>query len=125
MSWSAAGSRAMKRKGQPVTDDEKYRRELAKKLDELLERIEAAREAGDITFLEAADRILDAIRQQANLLHLYAPEKVEVVFVEEFTDPLSPGRARKPNPAMLEAIREVVAREHAEKKAAQNELDEL
>lgn len=107
-----------------MTDDQAERRAIADKLDQLLEQLKAAREAGEISFLEMADRSLQALDQTTRVLDLIAPEKVEVQFVDEFSNPMAPNGA-KPNPELLEAMRKLVLRQRAEEKAAQKELDDL
>jgi hypothetical protein len=100
------------------------RRAIADKLDQLLEKLEAAHEAGEISFLEMVDRSLEALKQTTQVLDLIAPEKVEVQFVDEFSNRMAP-KGVKPNPELLEAMRKLVLRQRAEEKAAQKELDDL
>ena len=99
--------------------DEEHRRRIAAELEQLLEQLEAARDAGDLTHAEWSDRLLRATDQQAKLLHFYPPEKMEVVFVDKFSDAMPVRTA--PSPAVLDAMRKHLA----ERKAEEKDLDEL
>lgn len=90
-------------------DDSKA--EMAAKLQTVIDDLNAARERGEIPVLEVVPLLLQAMDQQARVLELYPPERV--VIVDEDDKPAGP----PPDPAVVEAIQDLMERRRAEKAA--------
>ena len=88
-----------------MTDDIERTR-IAAHLDELWGELLSAKEAGEITTLIAIERGLEILDQRAKLFGVYAPERVVIV-----DDETGDGSGPAPDPAIIEAIRKLKARQ--------------